>query len=102
MRALTMDECQNIGAGVDYFTWGQVGAGLGAVFGALYTLQGPMTGAALAFKPFEMVLKGAMGAGIGLGVAVAAGILYEVGSNAYSAATTAAEVGAKVGMLAVL
>ena len=85
MQNLTPYECMQVSGGVDYFAWSQYGMAAGAVFGALHTFKGPMTGAALAFKPFEMVLHGIGGAVIGIGVGLAAAAVYQIANNAYQA-----------------
>ena len=84
IKILTPKECRSISGGVDYFVWSQYGLAAGATLGSLHAFKGPMTGAALAFKPFEMVLHGIAGAGIGIGVGLTAGFLYQVGANAYN------------------
>lgn len=83
MQLLTQAQCQKIGGGVDYTLWGEVGAGVGAICGILMSLNGPMTGAALAFKSFEIVLKGAIGGIIGFATGIGLGLAYEIGSSAY-------------------
>lgn len=102
MRTLTIAECQTIGAAADYNLWGQVGVGLGIVGGILVSLNGPMTGAVLAFKPFEIVLKGTVGAGIGLGAGLLGAVLYDVGVNIYQTFSDTAETGMKLAPLLLL
>jgi len=102
MKELNQYECNQIAGGVDYFTWSQYGLAIGATFGVLHAFRGPMTGAALAFKPFEMVLHGAAGAAIGTVGGVAAGFLYQVGVNIYTACQKSAEVGASLLMTAAI
>ncbi len=102
MRTLQYDECNIVSGGTDYTIWAQVGAGLGAMGGMLYTLSGPMTGAALVFKPFEMVLKAIVGAGIGLSVGFVAAVLYETAYTIYEASKQGAELGIQLAPLLLL
>lgn len=102
MRVLQSNECNIVSGGTDYTLWAQVGAGLGVMGGMLYALNGPMTGAALAFKPFEMVLKGIMGAGVGLGAGFATALLYEIGCSIYEQSKQTAELGVQLAPLLLL
>lgn len=102
MRTLQYNECNIVSGGTDYAIWAQVGAGLGTMGGMLYTLSGPMTGAALVFKPFEMVLKAIVGAGIGLGAGFVAAVLYETAYTIYEASKQGAELGVQLAPLLLL